>query len=134
MVKAGASDEDDESDDPMSDRLVRFTAQGGQAKGVGWTVALLLCVKFDDIECTHDTIEYYRGCQPIHFEAIRRHGAMVHFLRCAGTDINAEDVLEARPCLKHADRAAKNLTRCSWMLAPKCQQPTSKATLRCWLR
>ena len=45
-------------------------------QGSGWALALLLSVKFEDIQCTHDAVDN-SGCQLIHLAASRGDEALV---------------------------------------------------------
>ena len=98
----------------------------------------MLSVKFDDIKCTgYDAVDN-SGCQPVHLAVSRGYDAMVRLLVRTGAAVEERDEHGSTPFLMASRMGTLcdtlNLPRCSWRLALVSLQPTSKATLRCWLR
>jgi len=67
-------------------------------EGSGWAAALVLSVKFDDIECTHDVVDNSRR-QPIHIAASRGNQAMVRLLVHTGAAVDTPDKYGSTPLL-----------------------------------
>ena len=98
MVEAYASEEEDESDSPASDRLERLLLTEVKL-GSAWAVALVLGLKFDDIQGTHDTVDNNRGSKLIHLAAIRGDETMVRLLLRTDATVEEEDKQGSTPWL-----------------------------------
>ena len=60
-------------------------------QGSALAVALVLSLKFDDIQCTHDTVDNNSGSKLIHLAANRGDEAMVHLLLRTGAGVDEMD-------------------------------------------
>ena len=68
-------------------------------QGSAWAVALVLSLKFDDIQCTHDTVDNSSGFKPIHLAASRGDEAMVRLLLRTGAAVEEKDRQGSTPLL-----------------------------------
>jgi hypothetical protein len=90
MVEADAFEEEDDSDGPAPDRLERLLLTEVRM-GSAWAVALVLSLKFDDIQCTHDTVDNSSGSKLIHLAASCGDEAMVRLLLRTGAAVEEKD-------------------------------------------
>jgi hypothetical protein len=78
-------------------------------QGSGWAMALLLGLKFHDIQCTHDTVDQESGSNLIHLQGKDNQGSTPLLLACRMGNLELAQVL--------VETGAE-----------------VSATLRCWLR
>ena len=76
MVEAGA----------LQRILLKEASQGG-----GWAMALVLGLKFYDIQCSHDTVDEESGSNLIHLATSRGDEAMVRLLLRTGAAVEEKD-------------------------------------------